>query len=294
MTARTTSTACKSPPPAPLHRGAGAARHRRRRRRFWQGFDAIVASWRRRTPRCWPSATGCRPSSTLAPQAPGPVKNRRKYRAFLSKIGYLVPVPKDVRATTKNVDAELALQAGPQLVVADHERALRTERRECALGLALRRALWHRRAARDDGAATRAAATTRCAAAKVIEYARHVLDRTAPLARGSHLDSTGYAVKAGALVVTLSDGTRTGLATPAQFVGYQGAAGAPSSVLLSTTACTWTAHRPQHADRRRRPGRRRRPPCSNRRCRRSSIAGDSVAVVDADDKVLATATGSAS
>jgi len=43
--------------------------------------------------------------------------------------------------------------------------------------------------------------------AKVIEYARHVLDRTAPLARGSHLDSTGYAVKGGALVVTLKDGS---------------------------------------------------------------------------------------
>jgi malate synthase len=41
----------------------------------------------------------------------------KAYRKFLEKIGYLVPVPEKVKATTKNVDAELALQAGPQLVV---------------------------------------------------------------------------------------------------------------------------------------------------------------------------------
>jgi len=50
--------------------------------------------------------------------------------------------------------------------------------------------------------------------AKVIEYARHVLDRTAPLAKGSHVDSTGYAVVNGALAVTLKDG-RSVLLRPA-------------------------------------------------------------------------------
>jgi malate synthase len=39
------------------------------------------------------------------------------YRDFLTRIGYLVEAPAQVRATTANVDAELALQAGPQLVV---------------------------------------------------------------------------------------------------------------------------------------------------------------------------------
>ncbi|MCV5949727.1 malate synthase G, partial [Escherichia coli] len=45
------------------------------------------------------------------------IRDMAGYRAFLEKIGYLVPAPKDVKATTQNVDAELALQAGPQLVV---------------------------------------------------------------------------------------------------------------------------------------------------------------------------------
>src|SRR6185436_10537668 len=68
--------------------------------------------------------------------------------------------------------------------------------------------------------------------AKVIEYARYVLDRTAPLKKGSHIDSTGYAVKAGKLVVSLKDGSTSGLENATQFIGYQGEPDAPSSVLL--------------------------------------------------------------
>jgi malate synthase len=68
--------------------------------------------------------------------------------------------------------------------------------------------------------------------AKVIEYARHVLDRCAPLKKGSHVNSTGYRVEAGVLVVTLQGGAVTTLAKAAQLVGYQGKASAPSSVLL--------------------------------------------------------------
>jgi malate synthase len=68
--------------------------------------------------------------------------------------------------------------------------------------------------------------------AKVIEYARHVLDRTAPLKKGSHIDSVGTAVKGGKLVVTLKGGKSTGLKNARQLVGYQGDAASPSSVLL--------------------------------------------------------------
>jgi malate synthase len=82
-----------------------------------------------------------------------------------------------------------------------------------------------------DGA-TRAGAYNPVRGAKVVEYARNVLDRTAPLKRGSHVGSRAYRVEGGALLVKLADGSVTGLAQPAQFVGYQGRAAAPSSVLL--------------------------------------------------------------
>jgi malate synthase len=40
-----------------------------------------------------------------------------EYRAFLTQIGYLVPEPGDFIIGTRNVDAEIATMAGPQLVV---------------------------------------------------------------------------------------------------------------------------------------------------------------------------------
>ncbi len=67
--------------------------------------------------------------------------------------------------------------------------------------------------------------------AKVIAFARDVLDQSAPLASGSHKDATGYSVENGKLVVTLAGGS-TGLKDPAQFKGYQGDAAQPTSVLL--------------------------------------------------------------
>ncbi|MDC6641886.1 malate synthase, partial [Leclercia adecarboxylata] len=48
---------------------------------------------------------------------PGPIKDMAAYRAFLESIGYLLPVPGDVKIETANVDSEIATQAGPQLVV---------------------------------------------------------------------------------------------------------------------------------------------------------------------------------
>ncbi|MCH9818152.1 MAG: malate synthase G, partial [Betaproteobacteria bacterium] len=83
----------------------------------------------------------------------------------------------------------------------------------------------------DDGAA-KGPGYNAVRGAKVIAFARQVLDGSAPLASGSHVDSTGYAVANGALVVTLQGGATTGLAQPEKFVGYQGDASAPSSILL--------------------------------------------------------------
>ena len=53
-----------------------------------------------------------------------------------------------------------------------------------------------------------------------------------PLANGSHRDSTGYAISDGRLSVTLSSGSPTGLAEPARLVGYRGDTADPSLILL--------------------------------------------------------------
>jgi len=166
---------------------------------------------------------------------PGPVKAMARYRAFLEKIGYLVPVPAKAKATTKNVDAELALQAGPQLVVPITNARYALNAANARWG-SLYDALYGTDALPEtDGATKRAADRSGynpVRGAKVIAYARHVLDRCAPLKKGSHLDSTAYRIVDQALAVTLKNGQVVGLKTPAQLVGYQGEASAPTSVLL--------------------------------------------------------------
>ena len=89
--------------------------------KFWQGFDALVADLAPKNIALL--AERDRLQSELDawhkanPGAIAGARGMKAYRKFLEKIGYLVPVPEKVRASTKNVDAELALQAGPQLVV---------------------------------------------------------------------------------------------------------------------------------------------------------------------------------
>jgi len=48
---------------------------------------------------------------------PGPISDMDQYQAFLRDIGYLVPEPAPFKIGTENVDAEIATMAGPQLVV---------------------------------------------------------------------------------------------------------------------------------------------------------------------------------
>jgi malate synthase len=140
-----------------------------------------------------------------------------------------VPVPSNVAAATANVDSEIATQAGPQLVVplSNARYALNAAN---ARGQPVRRAVRHRCAA-EDGGAERTTAYNPTRGQRVIDYARNVLDNAAPLASGSHRDALRYRVEDGQLAVETASGV-VHLAQPAQFVGYQGAAGAPSAILL--------------------------------------------------------------
>jgi malate synthase len=164
-------------------------------------------------------------------QNPGPIRDMKAYRKFLEKIGYLVKPPKKVKATTANVDDELARQAGPQLVVPILNARYALNAANARWG-SLYDALYGTDAISEAGGAAKGKGYNPLRGAKVIEYARYVLDRTAPLKKGSHIDSTSYAVKDGKLVVTLKNGTTTKLEDAKQLVGYQGDAGSPSSILL--------------------------------------------------------------
>jgi malate synthase len=266
--------------------------------KFWKGFDAIVAdlapkniallaerdrlqteldSWHKANPG---------PITAGDPIQPTDMVN---YRAFLEKIGYLVDTPKKARITTTNVDAELAKQAGPQLVVPILNARYALNAANARWG-SLYDALYGTDVIAETKGCEKAGKKggyNPKRGAKVIEYARHVLDRCAPLRKGSHVDSVDYRVKGGKLAIKLADGSNTSLADASQFVGFQGEAKAPTSVLFE--------HNGLHLDliiNRATPIGASDPAGVADLVMEAALSTildleDSVAAVDADDKVLA-------
>ncbi|MDI1342069.1 malate synthase G [Polaromonas sp.] len=254
---------------------------------FWKGFDAIVADLAPKNIALLAERDRLQTEMDRWHQAhPGPIADMQAYRAFLEKTGYLVPSPKKVTITTGNVDAELAKQAGPQLVVPILNARYALNAANARWG-SLYDALYGTDVLSEDNGAEKGKGYNPVRGAKVIEYARYVLDRTAPLVKGSHIDSTGYAVKGGKLVVSLQGGKNTTLADASQLIGYQGKASAPSSVLLQHNGL----HIDIRIDRSTPIGKSDAAGVSDLvvEAALSTILDleDSVAVVDADDKVLA-------
>ena len=201
---------------------------------FWAGFDAIAHELAPRNAALLAERERLQTELDGWHRAhPGPIADMPAYRAFLEKIGYLVPPPGKVQATTANVDAELAVQAGPQLVVPILNARYALNAANARWG-SLYDALYGTDAIPETDGAEKGTSYNPVRGAKVIAYARQVLDQAAPLAGGaSHKDATGYRVEEGRLLVNLGGAITTGLADPAQFAGYQGDAAAPSSVLLA-------------------------------------------------------------
>ena len=199
---------------------------------YWKGFDAIVADLAPKNAALLAERDRLQAElDTWHKANPGPIKDMAAYRQFLTTIGYLVESPKGAKATTENVDAELAIQAGPQLVVPILNARYALNAANARWG-SLYDALYGTDVISEDGGAEKGKGYNPARGAKVIAFARDFLDQAAPLAAGSHKDSAGYAVEGGKLVVTLKDGSKTGLKDEAKFIGFQGDAAAPSSVLL--------------------------------------------------------------
>jgi malate synthase len=153
------------------------------------------------------------------------------YQEFLTDIGYLQPEPDDFTVTTAGVDDEITTAAGPQLVVPVLNARFALNAANARWG-SLYDALYGTDVIPETDGAEKGTSYNRVRGDKVIAYARKFLDDSTPLGNGSWTDAQGVTVSDGQLVVTLTDGLETTLAAPEQFAGHTGDADAPASVLL--------------------------------------------------------------
>ena len=153
------------------------------------------------------------------------------YKAFLTEIGYLLPEVEDFQITTENVDEEIALLAGAQLVVPVRNARYSLNAANARWG-SLYDALYGFDVIPETDGAEKGKGYNPVRGEKVIAFAKNFLDQTFALAQGSHADATHYAIENKALVVTLKDDSQTKLKQESAFVGYNGEEAAPTEVVL--------------------------------------------------------------
>ena len=199
---------------------------------FWRGFSEIAHDLQPRNAALL--AERDRLQSALDRwhlEHPGPITDMAAYRGFLFKIGYLVDRPGPVRVSTSQVDDELALQAGPQLVVPVLNARYALNAANARWG-SLYDALYGTDVIPEDGGAEKGSRYNPVRGARVVRYAKQFLDQAFALTEGTHEDATAYRVAGGALQVTLKSGAQAALRDADKFAGYQGRPEAPSSILL--------------------------------------------------------------
>ena len=156
--------------------------------------------------------------------------NIQEYKTFLTEIGYLQAQPDDFHINTSNVDPEIATMAGPQLVVPINNARFALNAANARWGSLYDALYGSDIIEQTPSSKTKGYDVNR--GQKVIDYARKWLDVIAPLKTGSHIQSKGYTIDNGKLFITLADESLVGLKTPEQFVGFQGAIGKPSCILI--------------------------------------------------------------
>ncbi|MDD2054309.1 malate synthase G [Pseudomonas putida] len=202
------------------------------REAFWTGFAALVHELAPQNRKLLAERDALQVKlDTWHREHPGPITDMPAYRGFLESIGYLLSQPNQVQASTAQVDSEITHQAGPQLVVPVMNARYALNAANARWG-SLYDALYGTDAISEADGAQKGQGYNPVRGNKVIAFARAFLDQAAPLATGSHVDSLNYQIKDRQLQVSLANGTLTGLAQPEKLVGYQGDTSAPTAVLL--------------------------------------------------------------
>ncbi|GAE35278.1 malate synthase G [Halalkalibacter akibai] len=153
------------------------------------------------------------------------------YKSFLEQIEYLEPEVEDFQVMTKDVDNEITLQAGPQLVVPVNNARYAINAANARWG-SLYDALYGTDAISEENGAERQKLYNPIRGEKVISFAKAFLDQVLPLVKQTHVEVKNYAVVDDELFVTLSNGETTTLRSPERFVGFQGKALEPTALLF--------------------------------------------------------------
>jgi malate synthase len=199
---------------------------------FWAAFDAIVHELAPKNKALLEKREQLQQQIDEWHRArAGQAHDHAEYKAFLQEIGYLVDEGAEFQIETTNVDPEIAEQAGPQLVVPIMNARFALNAANARWG-SLYDALYGTDVISEEDGATRTGPYNPVRGDKVIAYARAFLDKNAPLANASHTDASQYAIVDGQLQVSLKDGSTAGLADAGQLAGFQGDAAAPDAILL--------------------------------------------------------------
>ncbi|MAS26069.1 MAG: malate synthase G [Oceanospirillaceae bacterium] len=200
--------------------------------KFWAEFDALVNDLAPKNKALLAKRDDIQAKiDAYHTERKGQPHNAAEYKTFLQELGYLLPEGDDFAATTENVEPEIGQMAGPQLVVPIMNARFALNAANARWG-SLYDALYGTNVISEENGAEKGGSYNKVRGDKVIAWARDFLNTSAPLASGSHVDSTQYAIEGGKLVVTLADGSVTGLKDEAQLQGYKGDVAAPTAILL--------------------------------------------------------------
>ena len=199
---------------------------------FWESFERVLDEFGPRNKELLAKRTEIQKTiDNWHISRKGSPHNHDEYVNFLKEIGYLLEEGDDFEITTQNVDEEIALVAGAQLVVPIMNARFSLNATNARWG-SLYDALYGTDMISEEEGAEKSGPYNPVRGNKVIEFSKNFLDESVPLSSGKYADVTGFKINKGSLEISTSDQSSTELKDESQFIGFTGDSDNPSSILF--------------------------------------------------------------